>query len=163
RLIDEIPILAVVATQAQGTTRFRGIGELRLKETDRISALTQNLRAMGADVAEEKDNFLVNGPASLEGARIQSHADHRIAMAFAIAATHRSFADPPLVGVSVPREVHFLAKRELFRFKPFGWLIGQLNAHPLNRRAGDVSAIRQAQRILKDGHVLIVFPEGRRS
>ncbi len=79
------------------------------------------------------------------------------------AAHHRSYADPPLIGSTVPRDVHFLAKRELFNFRPFGWLIGQLNAHPLNRKAGDVGAIRAAQRLLKDGHALIVFPEGRRS
>jgi 1-acyl-sn-glycerol-3-phosphate acyltransferase len=78
-----------------------------------------------------------------------------------VAPNHRSYADPPLVGVSVPREVHFLAKQELFAFRPFGWLIRNLNAHPLNR-AGDIGAFREATRILKAGGALIVFPEGRR-
>jgi 1-acyl-sn-glycerol-3-phosphate acyltransferase len=78
-----------------------------------------------------------------------------------IAANHRSYADPPLIGVSMPREVHFMAKAELFRFKPFGWLIGALNAHPLNR-SGDIAAFREAQRILEAGYAVIVFPEGRR-
>jgi 1-acyl-sn-glycerol-3-phosphate acyltransferase len=67
-----------------------------------------------------------------------------------------------VVGISTPREVHFLAKEELFRFKPFGWLIRRLNAHPLNRK-GDVAAFKLAQRILEEGYALIVFPEGRRS
>lgn len=79
-----------------------------------------------------------------------------------IAANHRSFADPPLIGVSTPREVHFLAKEELFRFKPFGWLIRNLNAHPLNR-AGDVGAFKLAERLLSKGYALIIFPEGTRS
>lgn len=78
-----------------------------------------------------------------------------------LAANHRSFADPPLVGVATAREVHFLAKQELFRFGPFGWLIRQLNAHPL-KRSGDVGALRAANRILEQGLVLIVFPEGKR-
>ena len=78
-----------------------------------------------------------------------------------LAPNHQSYADPPLVGVSTPREVHFLAKQELFYFKPFGWLIRNLNAHPLNR-AGDIGAFREASRILKAGGALIMFPEGRR-
>jgi 1-acyl-sn-glycerol-3-phosphate acyltransferase len=81
--------------------------------------------------------------------------------AFIVAPNHRSYADPPLVGVAVFREVHFLAKKELFSFRPFGWFIKNLNAHPLNR-AGDIAAFREAGRILKRGGALIVFPEGRR-
>jgi 1-acyl-sn-glycerol-3-phosphate acyltransferase len=79
-----------------------------------------------------------------------------------VGANHRSYADPPLVGVSIPKEVHFLAKRELFLFAPFGWLISNLNAHPLNR-SGDVSAFKVSQRLLEAGCVMIVFPEGRRN
>jgi len=78
-----------------------------------------------------------------------------------VAPNHRSYADPPLVGVALPREVHFLAKKELFSFPPFGWFIRNLNAHPLNR-AGDIAAFREATRILKSGGGLIIFPEGRR-
>jgi 1-acyl-sn-glycerol-3-phosphate acyltransferase len=78
-----------------------------------------------------------------------------------VASNHRSFADPPLVGCTIPREVHFLAKKELFAFGPFGWFIKNLNAHPLNR-AGDIGAFREATRILKSGGAIIIFPEGRR-
>ncbi|MBV9080943.1 MAG: 1-acyl-sn-glycerol-3-phosphate acyltransferase, partial [Elusimicrobia bacterium] len=78
-----------------------------------------------------------------------------------VAPNHRSYADPPIVGCALQREVHFLAKKELFSFRPFGWLIENLNAHPLNR-AGDVGAFRAAARILKAGGVLIMFPEGKR-
>ena len=78
-----------------------------------------------------------------------------------VAPNHRSYADPPLAGASVPREIHFLAKRELFRFRPFGWFITNLNAHPLNR-AGDIAAFRAATRILRADGALIMFPEGRR-
>jgi 1-acyl-sn-glycerol-3-phosphate acyltransferase len=80
-----------------------------------------------------------------------------------IAANHRSYGDPPLVGVTSPRTVHFLAKKELFNFKPFGWLISQLNSHPLNREGGGIGAIKVAQRLLEKGYVVIVFPEGRRN
>ncbi|MCG3205934.1 MAG: 1-acyl-sn-glycerol-3-phosphate acyltransferase [Elusimicrobia bacterium] len=80
-----------------------------------------------------------------------------------IAANHRSLADPPLVGVSMKRMVHFIAKEELFRFRPFGWLISNLNAHPLRRGGGDVRAFKTARKILGAGEVLILFPEGRRS
>jgi 1-acyl-sn-glycerol-3-phosphate acyltransferase len=79
-----------------------------------------------------------------------------------IVANHRSYADPPLIGSSIKRPVHFLAKKELFSFKPFGWYISQLNAHPLNRTAG-IGALREAKRLLEDGDAIIVFPEGRRS
>ncbi len=78
-----------------------------------------------------------------------------------VAPNHRSYADPPLIGVAVPRPVYFLAKRELFTFPPFGWFIRSLNAHPLNR-AGDIAAFREASRILKGGGGIIIFPEGRR-
>jgi 1-acyl-sn-glycerol-3-phosphate acyltransferase len=79
-----------------------------------------------------------------------------------IASNHRSLADPPLIGAGIPRVVHFLAKKELFEFKPFGWLITRLNAHPLNRAAG-IGALKDAQEILEQGGVVILFPEGRRS
>jgi 3-phosphoshikimate 1-carboxyvinyltransferase len=84
-LIDEIPILAVLATQAEGETRISDAGELRVKESDRLSALAHNLRAMGAAVDEFADGLVVGGPTRLRGAEIESYNDHRIAMAFAIA------------------------------------------------------------------------------
>ncbi len=79
-----------------------------------------------------------------------------------IAGNHRSYADPPIVGISIERPVHFIAKKELFAFKPFGWLITNLNAHPLNRNSG-TEAIRAAEAILKSGQPIIIFPEGGRS
>lgn len=85
-LIDEIPTLAVVATQAHGITEIRGAEELRVKESDRIEAIAENLHAMGAEIETFKDGFKIKGPQKLKGARLDSHGDHRIAMAFSIAA-----------------------------------------------------------------------------
>lgn len=84
-VIDEIPILAVAGALAEGTTTIRDAGELRVKETDRISALANNLRAMGVRVEEFEDGLTVYGGSQLIGARLPSYGDHRIAMAFAIA------------------------------------------------------------------------------
>lgn len=79
-----------------------------------------------------------------------------------VAANHRSYADPPLVGVSVRRPVHFVAKKELFSFRPFGRLIGALNAHPINRKS-PAEALRKAEYLLSKGAVVVLFPEGGRS
>jgi len=84
-LIDEIPILAVVATQAHGITRIRDAGELRVKETDRIRAIADNLRAMGASVEEHAEGLDIEGPTPLAGCALDSYGDHRIAMAFSVA------------------------------------------------------------------------------
>lgn len=84
-LIDEIPILAVLATQADGATHIRDAGELRVKESDRLAAIAHNLRAMGAAVEELPDGLVITGPTQLRGVEIDSFGDHRIAMAFAIA------------------------------------------------------------------------------
>jgi 3-phosphoshikimate 1-carboxyvinyltransferase len=85
-LIDEIPVLAVLATQAEGRTEIRGAGELRVKESDRIEAVARNLRAMGVRLETFEDGLAIEGPQQLQGAEIHSYGDHRIAMAFAIAA-----------------------------------------------------------------------------
>ncbi len=85
QLIDEIPILAVLATQAEGETIITGAKELRVKESDRLESLTTNLRAMGANAEELPDGLIVRGPTRLRGAELDSFHDHRIAMAFAIA------------------------------------------------------------------------------
>ncbi len=85
-LIDELPLLAVVGSQAAGGLEIRDARELRVKESDRISAVVENLRAMGAEVEEYEDGLRVEGPQSLRGARVRSFGDHRIAMAFAVAA-----------------------------------------------------------------------------
>lgn len=85
-LIDELPLIAVVATQAQGKTVVNGARELRVKETDRIKAIVSELKKMGADIEERKDGFTVNGPTRLQGAVCESYNDHRIAMSLAVAA-----------------------------------------------------------------------------
>jgi 3-phosphoshikimate 1-carboxyvinyltransferase len=84
-LIDEIPILAVVATQAHGTTEFRDASELRVKESDRIATTVEGIRAIGGNAEETPDGLVVHGPTPLQGGRVRSHNDHRVAMAFAIA------------------------------------------------------------------------------
>jgi 3-phosphoshikimate 1-carboxyvinyltransferase len=84
-LIDEIPLLAVLATQARGVTEIRGAEELRVKESDRIEAVAANLRAMGCELEVYHDGFRIEGPQQLKGAEIQTYHDHRIAMAFSIA------------------------------------------------------------------------------
>lgn len=85
-LIDELPLLAVVGTQIEGGVRIQDAGELRLKESDRLATTATNLRAMGADVEEFDDGIRVGGRTKLRRAAIDSHGDHRIAMAFAVAA-----------------------------------------------------------------------------
>ncbi|MBU4602778.1 3-phosphoshikimate 1-carboxyvinyltransferase [bacterium] len=85
-LIDELPLIAVVATQAHGKTLVSGARELRVKESDRIKAIVSQLKKMGADIEEEEDGFTVNGPIRLQGAVCESYNDHRIAMSLAVAA-----------------------------------------------------------------------------
>lgn len=85
-LIDELPLLAVVGSQIDGGIRIRDASELRLKESDRLATTAANLRAMGAEVEETPDGLSVNGPTQLHGALLDSHGDHRIAMAFSVAA-----------------------------------------------------------------------------
>lgn len=84
-VIDELPVLAVAGALAQGTTIIKDAKELRVKETDRISAVADNLRLMGAVVTETEDGMIIEGGHPLHGARLQCFGDHRIAMAFAIA------------------------------------------------------------------------------
>lgn len=85
-LIDEIPMIAVMAAFAQGTTVIRDAAELKVKETDRIATVTEALNAMGADITPTDDGMIINGGRPLHGAHINSYLDHRIAMAFTIAA-----------------------------------------------------------------------------
>jgi 3-phosphoshikimate 1-carboxyvinyltransferase len=86
RIIDELPILAVAATQAEGVTIVKDAAELRLKESDRIATVVGELRKMGAQVEERPDGFIVEGPTRLHGARLDSHGDHRVAMSLSVAA-----------------------------------------------------------------------------
>ncbi len=84
-LIDEVPLLAVVACTAEGSTRIDGLDELRLKESDRLAGTAEGLRTLGADVSVEKDSLILNGPRRLKGAGVDALGDHRLAMAFAVA------------------------------------------------------------------------------
>jgi 3-phosphoshikimate 1-carboxyvinyltransferase len=86
QLIDELPMLAVLGTQLEGGLIIRNAAELRFKESDRIAATVANLQAMGARVQELPNGIQVDGPTRLQGARLDAHRDHRIAMAFAVAA-----------------------------------------------------------------------------
>ncbi len=85
RIIDELPIIAVAATQASGITEVKDAYELRVKETDRIKAIVEGLKKMGAKIEEREDGFIVEGPKRLHGASTENYGDHRIAMSFAIA------------------------------------------------------------------------------
>jgi 3-phosphoshikimate 1-carboxyvinyltransferase len=84
-VIDELPVLAALATHG-GELSVSGAGELRVKESDRISALADGLRRMGADIEEQPDGFHVRGARRLRGGEVDAHNDHRLAMAFAVAA-----------------------------------------------------------------------------
>lgn len=85
RLIDEIPILAVLATQAEGTTIIRDAAELKVKESNRIATTVSELRKLGADIEETEDGMLIHGKSSLRGGICHSFGDHRIGMAMAVA------------------------------------------------------------------------------
>ena len=84
-LIDELPMIAVMAAFAEGTTVIRDAAELRVKESDRIQVMTENLQKMGADIQATDDGMIINGGKPLHGAEIDSHLDHRVAMSFAVA------------------------------------------------------------------------------
>lgn len=84
-LIDEIPLLAVIATQAKGSTLVQGAEELRVKESDRLEAVATNLRAMGCEIEVFPDGFKIEGTQKLTGSVLQTFHDHRIAMAFSVA------------------------------------------------------------------------------
>lgn len=85
RMIDEFPILAVAATQARGTTTVRDAEELRVKESDRIESLAEELNKMGAAIETMPDGFALNGPVRLTGAVVNAKGDHRLAMSLAVA------------------------------------------------------------------------------
>ena len=85
-MIDELPVLAVAATRAEGVTELRGAMELRFKECDRIVAVARALSKLGADITELEDGWRIAGPTRLGGGRVSSMGDHRVAMALAVAA-----------------------------------------------------------------------------
>jgi 3-phosphoshikimate 1-carboxyvinyltransferase len=105
-LIDELPVLAVLGTQTEQGLTFRGAAELRVKESDRLAAVAENLRWMGAEVEEFPDGLRVAGRQTLHGAQIDPYDDHRIAMAFAVAGLVAQgdtlIKNSPCVDVSFP-------------------------------------------------------------
>lgn len=106
KLIDELPLIAVIATQAHGRTVVKNALELRVKESDRIAAIVGELQKMGASIEESADGFVVEGPTPLHGAVCKSYDDHRIAMALSvaawIAAGESTIKDADCVGISFP-------------------------------------------------------------
>ena len=94
RLIDEIPIIALLATQAHGTTVIKDAEELKVKETDRITAVVDELKKLGADIEGTDDGMIIRGPVTLSGGQLQSYGDHRIGMMAAIASV---IATQPIV------------------------------------------------------------------
>lgn len=108
RLVDEIPVLSVAMAVAEGQSRVEDAGELRVKESDRLAAISSELNKMGALIEETPEGLIINGrPGCLKGCRVDSHGDHRIAMSLAIAAlaargeTHLSQAE--VVDISFPQ------------------------------------------------------------
>ena len=105
-LIDEIPVIAVMACFAEGTTIIKDAQELKVKESDRIAVVTENLKAMGADIEATDDGMIIHGGKPLHGALIQTHMDHRIAMSFAVAGMNAdgetTFSDASCVDISYP-------------------------------------------------------------
>src|SRR5262249_31489464 len=83
-MVDELPLLAGLATRAEGETRITGANELRVKESDRITAVVENLRAIGADAEELEDGMVIVGSDRPLRGRVVTHGDHRLAMAFGI-------------------------------------------------------------------------------
>ena len=105
-IIDEIPILCVLATQSEGRFLLRGAKELRVKESDRIATIVNNFRNLGIEIKEYEDGFEFVGPQQIKGGRVETQHDHRIAMAFTIAQLLTEdkieIDDPECVSVSFP-------------------------------------------------------------
>lgn len=106
RLIDELPIIALLATQASGTTIIRDAAELKVKETDRITAVVNELKKLGANIEATDDGMIIKGPVQLNGGRMTSYGDHRIGMMGAIASLIASspveIDEPSCISVSYP-------------------------------------------------------------
>ena len=120
-LIDEIPIIAIMAAFARGTTIIKDAAELKVKESNRIQVMVDNLKAMGADIESTDDGMIIHGGKDLHGAIIDSHMDHRIAMSFAIASLladgHTTILDKNCVDISFPtfyQELNRLAGNTLY-------------------------------------------------
>jgi 3-phosphoshikimate 1-carboxyvinyltransferase len=106
RLVDEIPVLAVAALAAEGKTIIRDAEELRVKESDRLAVMAQELRTLGAQIQEHPDGLEIQGPQPLTGALVRPHTDHRVAMSLAVAALlargETTLEDPECARVSYP-------------------------------------------------------------
>jgi 3-phosphoshikimate 1-carboxyvinyltransferase len=115
-MIDEVPILAVLAARAEGETRITGAGELRVKESDRLAALAANLRGLGAAAEELEDGLVIVGSDAPLGGRVTTHGDHRIAMAFGVlgagAGDDIVIDEPAVVDVSFPGFWELLPERQ---------------------------------------------------
>jgi 3-phosphoshikimate 1-carboxyvinyltransferase len=115
RLIDEIPIIALAATQAEGTTIIKDAEELKVKETNRIDTVANELNKMGAHIEPTKDGMIIHGKTPLKGAHVNSHGDHRIGMMLAVASCiaqgETIIENSEAVSVSYPR--FFESLREL--------------------------------------------------
>lgn len=105
-LIDELPVIAVMAAAADGTTVIRDAAELKVKESDRIAAMTEGLSAMGCRITAQPDGMIIEGGAPLHGAEIRTFRDHRIAMSFAVASLiaegETTLDDAGCVNISYP-------------------------------------------------------------
>ena len=105
-LIDELPVIAILAACAEGTTTIKDAAELKVKECNRIDAVTKNLQAMGGNITPTEDGFIIKGGAPLHAARIETFHDHRIAMSFAVANLiadgENTYDKPEVVCISYP-------------------------------------------------------------
>ena len=113
-VIDEIPMIAVLATQADSPTVIEGAAELRVKESDRIKAICQNLQSMGAEIIEKQDGFIINPVTKLHHTNIETFGDHRIAMAFTIAgllpSEKNTLDDENCINISFPEFSEILSQ-----------------------------------------------------
>ena len=112
--MDKFPVIAVMAAFAEGDTIIRDAKELRVKESDRVTSVVENLNAMGADAIGTEDGMIIHGGRSMHGTQIKTYADHRIAMSFAIAGLAAdgvtTFDDPDCVVISYPNFYDTLQK-----------------------------------------------------
>lgn len=113
-LIDELPIIALLATQAEGTTVIKDAAELRVKETDRIAAVTNELTKLGAQIEATEDGMIIKGPTPLSGGNLESYGDHRLGMMAAIAAliseSSIQIDDASCIAISYPNFFDHLTK-----------------------------------------------------
>jgi 3-phosphoshikimate 1-carboxyvinyltransferase len=114
RLIDEIPVIALLATQAEGVTVIKDASELKVKETNRIDTVANELQALGADITPTDDGLIIHGGSTFRGGNVSSHGDHRIGMMLAIAGLlaerEVNLQDPSAIEVSYPQFFEHLSE-----------------------------------------------------